>query len=121
MSAQSIDTDRIFNPSIIRDYADGDQEWETIFVSEFLTQAEVQLSHLRSTCQKADNHAWCEAAHAMKSSASNIGAPQLKEICDQAQQAHQCDQAALKKHLMHIEESYDILKSLLVEKYKPTI
>jgi HPt (histidine-containing phosphotransfer) domain-containing protein len=72
-----------WNP--IRNYSQGDRERELHIVGLFLEHSADVLDELRRHCVDGVSKPWYEAAHLLKSSAGNIGAQRLYELCVKAQ------------------------------------
>ena len=74
-----VDLDRL------RVLAGGDE----VFVAEaaklFIEETAVQIAHLQALAIDGDSVPWVEAAHAIKGAAANIGAEELRRLCEQAQ------------------------------------
>jgi HPt (histidine-containing phosphotransfer) domain-containing protein len=49
----------------------------------FITDSEERLLAIQQACHQADSHALRQAAHSLKGSCSNMGAPMLAELCRQ--------------------------------------
>lgn len=71
--------------SILKAYANNDEEVERELVDVFFSKTIRDLETLENSMTDGKNRAWSEAAHALKGSACYVGAEKLRRLCDEGQ------------------------------------
>jgi HPt (histidine-containing phosphotransfer) domain-containing protein len=85
----------------LRDIIDHDKELERELIQNFYTCYHTCISDLESSLDTMDAVQWCNAAHALKGIAYNLGAEQLGSLCLKSEQAHLAD--APEKSILFLE------------------
>lgn len=88
-------------------FTDGDPEEEKILIDLFITSADETLEVIKQQIETHDNEEWKKAAHRLKGSAANLGAKNLSDICDDAEQAYEEDEDTKRLLLRSIMASYE--------------
>ena len=93
-------------------FTDGDQEEEQALIEMFMTYAEESLEILKNF-RHGEDEEWKKAAHKLKGSAANLGAQALSNVCMEAEQSVDQDNAAKEQILSDILASYEQVIKLL--------
>ncbi len=101
-------------------FTDGDPLMERELLDLFFEQAELSLSSLEESIANNNDEAWEQAAHRIKGSAANLGAIPLSEVCQNAEDIDQEDQAQKKAILADIKIKLNDLHKFFKNKKRLT-
>ena len=101
----------INNPAIdlefLRGIIDNDKEFEKELFEIFVDNAKKNINKLVEAISADDNNAWYMASHAFKGAATSVGAFNLAEILENAQQSPEENSSAKRKILEKIKDDFD--------------
>lgn len=102
----------------LREVTDGNPDLEKSLFGNFFQCAEENIQELSHNCIDGASTAWTEQAHALKGAALNMGAFNLGEICDRAQNMHEATANDRAVTYTQIKNEYEAVKAYL-EKVHP--
>ncbi|HIK97448.1 MAG TPA: response regulator, partial [Gammaproteobacteria bacterium] len=104
------------NMSILEEYSDTVEEANE-FIDIFISLTDESLSALEKSCEDEENEAWLEAAHKIQGGAGIIGAFNLSDICNSAQNVDLILVKGKAKLFKEIHNEYYDVKDYLINKY----
>jgi len=100
------ESEPVFDWDHLNEFTDGDKETETMLITMFLENLDLDLQNLQQSFHDNDFTEWEAMAHKLCGSSSHMGAFALADICDQAQSLSAAEAGRMKElHQLILNES----------------
>lgn len=103
----------------LRNLTDGDSDLERKLLGLFVEQSQLCITSLKQHIHQGEEEEWKMQSHKFKGSAANIGALQLKKLCEHAEHNYTLSQDMKNTLLLAIEDEFEAVKTYLEEQLFP--